>query len=151
MPKAGFQEADAAAGGALFAARSLQFCGRCLPEREEEEEGKRWCWTTVPAIKNCTGQSPEWLLKPAAASSGELSCSTLGSVCWKSLLSPLRASLPCPLCLKAFMHSFILKCSLEFSEGSCAFCLNRGTTVRARQDVALPGELLLCRGFLGCG
>lgn len=72
MPKAGLQEADAAAGGALFTARSLQFRGRCLLEREEEEEGKTWCWTTGPAIKNCVRESQEWLLKPAAASSGEL-------------------------------------------------------------------------------
>lgn len=28
MPKAGLQEADATAGGTLFAACSLQFCGR---------------------------------------------------------------------------------------------------------------------------
>lgn len=110
MPKAGLQEADTAAGGTLFSARSLQFCGGCLLVREEEEEGKSWCWTTVPAIKNCMGESQEWLLKPASASSGKLlSCSALGSACWKlplSTVGSLWASLPHPPCLKAFMNMY---------------------------------------------
>lgn len=46
LPEAGLQETDAAAGGTLLPARSLQFCGQGLPGREEEEEGKSWRGTT---------------------------------------------------------------------------------------------------------
>lgn len=41
-----------------------------------------------------------------------------------------------PPCLKAFMHTFILKHNPNFSEGCCAFRPNTGPGVQARQDVA---------------
>lgn len=83
-----------------------------------------------------------------------LSHSIWGPDDWKSPLSPmgtLQASLSHPSHLKAFMHTIILKCSLDFSEGCHACCPNTGTGVRARQDTALPGDLLLCGGFQGHG